>query len=676
MSDPQRDAVLVAACRAASRFVRNHDWECVLREVLDDLARAICADRSHFSTIQRQDDEQDWLLHQYWEWVADGVAAQIDRPEFQSFAIRGSGFEEFLPALAKGLPVHRLVRELPSPAREMMQSQDIRSFILLPVCVHGTPYGLIGFEDCHNEREWPAAVIEALQSAADTLAGSIERNLEEQRRRTVEEQFRQFANIAPLAMWMTDVGGKATFLQGSGARFLGLPLTDATTEQWAEFVHPDDRAIRSVSIATAMALHRDYEIEYQIWRHESEYGSVYEHAVARFDDTGVFAGYFGIVLDITARKRAEAESTRQRRELQSLLDAVQAQVIYVDVDAKAIRHNLFSQRLTGVSDEQMRGGTIETLAPFWDDPKLRHQQSLDAIRTGQPLLGSVEFYNVGDRKRWVLVDKVPMRDDSGNVCGLMLFVYDITARVEVEEKLRQQEAQLAHVGRLTTMGEMAAGIAHEITQPLTAITNFAAACQTVLRRLGESTPTKALEWVQKIETESLRTKIIIDRLRSFARNTQPHRSTCDLNELVRESEALIEFEARKSRVEIDHELSEALPLVQGDRTQLQQVLVNLLRNSCEALQERMADGRRIRVATRAADTCVELLVSDNGPGIRPENVSRVFDAFFTTKADGMGIGLAVSRKIVEAHGGFITVANSPAQGCCFSVKLPTQSADK
>lgn len=675
MSDSQRDAVLAVACRAASRFVRNHNWEVVLEEALEELAIAIRADRSFFSYMRKEEDD-DWYLYSKVEWVADGVEAQIDRPEFKRFAVRGSGFDEYLEPSLNGLSFHRKVRDLRLPARELMQSHGVVSFIILPVCVHGTLFGVIGFEDCRTEREWATAVIEALQSAADTLAGSIERNLEEQRRRTVEEQFRQFAAIAPLAMWMADVDGNVTFLQNSAARFFGRPINDSEADTWPDFIHPDDRAQRHNTIEQAAARSIEYQIEYRICRPDGEYRTVYEQAVPRYDSAGQFAGFFGTMLDITDRKRAEAEVARQRRELQSLLDAVQAQVIYIDREARVIRHNLASQKFSGMTDEQIRGGTIEKNAPFWDDPKLRHEQSLEVIRTGKPRLGSVEWYKLGDEKLWVLADKVPMTDDDGQICGAMLFIYDITERVRAEEQLRQQESQLAHVGRLTTMGEMAAGIAHEITQPLASISNFAAACQTILKKLDGDAPTKAVRWVQKIEAEALRTHRIINRLRGFARNTQPHRSTCDLNELVRESEALIEFDARKSRVVIEHELSESIPLVQGDRIQLQQVLVNLLRNSCEALHERPADERRIRVATRSIEDSVELVVSDSGPGIRREDLPRVFDPFFTTKTDGMGIGLAVSRKIVEAHGGQISVENSAANGCCFHVKLPIQASEK
>ena len=249
---------------------------------------------------------------------------------------------------------------------------------------------------------------------------------------------------------------------------------------------------------------------------------------------------------------------------------------------------------------------------------------------------------------------------------------DITARKRAEATVREHQAQPAHVLRVSTMGEMAAGLAHEINQPLGAIANVA---QGSARRLRAGTIAAAdlLPVVESIGAEALCAGEVIRRLRDLVRKEDPRQVPVDVNQLVRDSLRLIEAEARARGVAIALELAPALPRVAANDIQIEQVLLNLLLNGVEAVE---ADGRGQRVVTvrtAAADRGVEVAVRDTGAGL-PAPPADVFAPFFTTKPHGLGMGLSISRSIVEAHGGRLWAAPNPDRGSTFRFHLPSDGA--
>jgi C4-dicarboxylate-specific signal transduction histidine kinase len=242
---------------------------------------------------------------------------------------------------------------------------------------------------------------------------------------------------------------------------------------------------------------------------------------------------------------------------------------------------------------------------------------------------------------------------------VLAIIRDISDRRRAEERERNLQTELAHVTRLSTMGEMASGLAHELNQPLSAIVAFVAGCR---RRLesGEAASAELLQAMRSAEQEAQRAGAIIHRLRSFVSRKEPRQSSVHVNDVVGEVAALFSGELRLAEVELAVELAGDLPLVLTDRVQIAQVLINLLRNAVEAIAGEGASGRSVRVWTAYRDGgMIEIGVEDSGPGIRPEVAGRMFDPFFTTKPHGMGMGLAISRTIVQAHGGSISAEPRP-----------------
>ncbi len=248
-------------------------------------------------------------------------------------------------------------------------------------------------------------------------------------------------------------------------------------------------------------------------------------------------------------------------------------------------------------------------------------------------------------------------------------IQDITDRKQAEQLIRARENELAHSTRLATMGQMIAEFAHEMNQPLYAISNFTKASINKLSALKTDDAKQLLEWARRVETIASSAGTIIDRMRSFMTRTVDAMSTFELGEVVAESIELLSFDIRHFGVTVRFEPPSLRLMVCADRVQIQQVFVNLIRNACEAMQDAETQ-RRLTIALSRQGEFVETFVADNGPGIRMEDQQGVFDAFFTTKSKGMGLGLAVCQTIIMRHGGTIKLRSDPGSGAAFHFTLP------
>jgi signal transduction histidine kinase len=262
-------------------------------------------------------------------------------------------------------------------------------------------------------------------------------------------------------------------------------------------------------------------------------------------------------------------------------------------------------------------------------------------------------------------------DDSGDTAEVMGTIVDITERRRAEterERLRQLEANLARISRVSMMGEFAASVAHEIKQPMSAALTNARTCMRWLRR---ETPdvAEACEAASRLLNDTARAAEIIDRVRSLYKQGVSKRELLDVNEIIREMTVLLQDKVNRTSISVRSELDPALPHVTGDRVQLQQVLVNLMLNGIEAMKD--ATGELAITSKATADDQVLVSVSDSGVGIAPEQSNDIFEAFFTTKPQGTGMGLSISRRIIESHGGRIWAITNSGRGSTFQFTLPT-----
>jgi C4-dicarboxylate-specific signal transduction histidine kinase len=247
---------------------------------------------------------------------------------------------------------------------------------------------------------------------------------------------------------------------------------------------------------------------------------------------------------------------------------------------------------------------------------------------------------------------------------------EVTERRRAEEQERQQQAELAHVARLRSMGALAAALAHEINQPLMAIVAYASGCMHRIEA-EKSDPRELLGALQSLSEQAVRAGEIIRRLQNFVRKGPPQRQAVDVNELVRNVVAMAEVEARQRGIPLQTDLQDGLPWVLGDGIQIEQVIFNLVRNGVEAMAEGGHNGGAVRVRTRyGTERMVEISVCDHGRGLAPDLEARLFEPFLSTKPSGLGIGLSISRSIVEAHGGRLWATRNTDLGTTFCFTLP------
>jgi len=252
---------------------------------------------------------------------------------------------------------------------------------------------------------------------------------------------------------------------------------------------------------------------------------------------------------------------------------------------------------------------------------------------------------------------------------LLLLAVALEERMRVELESHEQRLQLTHLSRVAMLGELSGGIAHELNQPLTAILSNAQAAQHFIAGKGDLDKVELAEILKDIITADQRAGAVIQRLRALFKKGEAHLQPLDANELVHEVLSIAHGDLITRAIEVQTDLAARLPLLQGDRVQLEQVMLNLVMNACDAMSADGAD-RRLRIRTRARDSHVKISFIDVGPGFRAEDYQKLFQPFYTTKAQGLGLGLSISRSIVTAHAGRLWGSSKPGQGATFTIALP------
>lgn len=371
-------------------------------------------------------------------------------------------------------------------------------------------------------------------------------------------------------------------------------------------------------------------------------------------------------LEVGERQRAEEEALRGEAMLRLLMDSIPAYIAYLDSELRFRWANHSIEEYFGKLRSQLIGkpaGEVLSEASFRDaEPRLRRVLAGEYVKYHGDYVapeGAVRSYEI------VLV---PHFEDDG-VIGAFALIFDSTELRQAEERVRTLQAQLAHVNRLNTMGEMASGLAHELNQPLAAISNYAEGALLRMRQWQLSLP-PLVEALERISEQARRAGEVTHRLRAFITRTLPVRTWVELNDVVRESLRLMETELRSSAIDLRLNLAEPSPCTFVDRIQLAQVVINLVSNAMEAMNSLPAEQRQLNIQSSADRRESHLLIKDSGPGLSPQIVTHLFQPFHTTKPHGMGMGLAISRAIIESFGGTIRAESNPGTGTVFTITLP------
>jgi two-component system sensor kinase FixL len=395
-------------------------------------------------------------------------------------------------------------------------------------------------------------------------------------------------------------------------------------------------------------------------------------SVGEIDPEGCSRQFLGIIHDTTEQQSVEATQRETAERLRTILELVPDAIIVIDERGLVQSYSAAAERLFGWSEAEIVGRNVMGLMP--SPYRERHDGFLKRYReTGERRIIGIGRVVVGLRRDG---STFPMELAVGEMelSGRRLFtgfVRDLTERQLTEKRLQDLQSELLHVSRLSAMGEMAAALAHELNQPLTAVANWAEAARRLLDTDTPANRTKAMDFMEKAIGQADRAGQIIRRLRNFVGKGDTEARAQEPNALVEEATALalVGVGAREHGVRVVLELGSDLPAVLVDKVQIQQVVINLVRNAIEAMAAVAV--RQLTIATTRADGAVEVSILDTGPGLAPEVAEQLFQPFVTTKRQGMGIGLSICRSIIDKHGGRLRAMPGREGGMIFTFTIPT-----
>jgi PAS domain S-box-containing protein len=558
---------------------------------------------------------------------------------------------------------------------DYLRGRPVKSILCLPLIKQGRLTALLYLENSLSSRAFPPNRIAILELLAAQAAISLENTRLYSDLQEREAKVRRLVDSNIIGITIFDFDGRVIEANEAFLQIVGHSRDDIVSGRvsWAELTpaewrEADDRAVAELR-ATGSC--KAYEKEYL--RNDGSRVPVLVGPAA-FDgprDQGV-----AFVLDLTERKRAEVELRESEQNYRMLFESIDEGFctieVFFDENEKPVDYRYLQispsfERQTGIKNAA--GRRMREIAP-------QHEEHWFEIYgrialTGEPM----RFENEAkELERWYDVYAFRVEDPKRRRVGILF--NDITERKRAEAEARDSErryreaqAELAHVTRVTTLGELTASIAHEVNQPLAAVAANAEAC---LRWLDRATPDldaarRSLEWVIN---DNYRASEVIRRVRALAKNTDIEKVPLDVNDLVRETIGLMEREVFSHQVSVRMELAPALPAILGDRVQLQQVIINLVMNGIEAMQSVTDRSRELLIRSRQDEKQLVLAsVADCGVGISAENADRLFTAFFTTKPSGMGMGLSICRSIIEAHGGRLWATANIPHGATFQFTL-------
>jgi PAS domain S-box-containing protein len=490
--------------------------------------------------------------------------------------------------------------------------------------------------------------------------------------RASETNLRQILDSIPGLVCTMTPAGEIDLHNRQVLEYFGRPAEELKKWAMTDAVHPDDLADVIEAYAHSVATGTPYAIEHRCRRADGVYRWFQVRALAVRGADDHITGWYVLLTDIDDRKRAEDDLKRSEARHRVVIETASDAVISIDESGAIILANPAMKRIFGYSPEELIGKPLSVLMP--GAMRNLHQTGFKRyLETGAKRLNWQGTEMTAMRANG---EEFPAEVSFGEmtVDGRKIFtgfIRDISEKKRAEEELHNTQAELARMMRVMTIGQLTASITHEVSQPLSGIIMNASTC---LRMLKGELPNLdgARETAQRTIRDANRASEVITRLRNLFSKKQIEVAPLDLNEAAREVIALLSGELERNNVILKHEFSERLPAIHADRVQLQQVILNLLRNASDAMSSIEDRPRQMVLRTELEGEHVQLSVQDSGVGFTPEVAEQMFESFYTTKSDGMGVGLSVSRSIVEANHGRLWATSNDGPGATFAFSIPCE----
>jgi two-component system sensor kinase FixL len=503
------------------------------------------------------------------------------------------------------------------------------------------------------------------------LAALIEERVTgENKLRESESRFQIVADAAPVLIWMSGKDKLCTFFNKPWLDFTGRSIEQELGNGWTEGVHQDDFKRCLEVYTTAFDARQPFVMQYRLRRNDGEYRWISDQGVPRYDLPGRFAGYIGSCVDVTELVNKDQALRESEERMRVAAEAINLGIWEWDLTKDEIWATNARRALVGwpASGKIALNDFIRRLHP---EDRDRVQQIIDdAIHSGEDFDSEYRLILPDGVVRWMSTRGSVQFDSAGKPARLLGISMDITARKQAELDAQRDRAELSHLSRVALMGEMSASIAHELNQPLAGILSNAAAGQRFIDR-GDVDQREIRELLGDIIADSRRASDVVRGIRGMVKKEQLERRSVNLNEVVVDALRIASADAVLRSCQLETSLDANLPAIDGDPVQLQQVLLNLVINAFDAMRNTAPSKRKVLIATQSnGDGTVRTSVRDHGIGISEEMRDRLFDPFFSTKSEGLGMGLAIVRSIIEVHGGTITAKNVDDGGARFEFVLP------
>jgi PAS domain S-box-containing protein len=675
------DAIVLIACEDITERRRGEQRVAAQYAVTRVLAEADSLATAAPHMLQAIGDNLGWDWGALWSFDREGAALRCDclwhAPEIEAAEFDALSRERsFTPGQGRLSQVWRSATPIwivdattdPKFLRASAASQaGLHGGVIFPILLDTEPLAVFEFFT-RIAREHDAEQLATLSAIGSQIGQFIKRKLAEAAVRASEERWRRLFETSAAGMALSRLDGVFTAANPALQRMLDRTEEEIVGHTVLELNHEDERAATADALArfsSGSLTERHVEKKYP----KNDGGSVWLNITTTVVPATETAAAFlqAIYIDVTGRVRAETALRASEERWRAMFETAPVGIATLDFERRRyLTANESFQRMTGYTEDQLRH--LRTLDLTHEDDRAAMQKRIDDGIIG--VLQRKRYRRKDGEVIWVDVTAfvVPATDSTPACRGAV--VIDVTDRERTEAALQQAQADLARLNRVMMLEEMAASIAHEVNQPIGAVVTNANAG---LRWLGAQQPDldEVRQALGRIVRDGTRAGEVVGRIRALAKKMPPRRDLLDINEAIRDVIALTQTEVQRNGVRFHSRLADDLPPVSADRVQLQQVIMNLIINAVEAMSGISDKPRELKIASGKDDASALFVdVQDTGPGIDPEKLDRLFQSFYTTKPDGIGMGLAISRSIIEAHGGRLSAAPNKPHGAVFRFTLP------